>query len=208
MKMVLLIAAGLLLLWVLWPQSERRERVTVEKGVALAENRKPHPRTETLWGTPLTPSWKKLLLRIRQDGWKGRTNGPLSGLRTHKGQKKLWTCFRRGVCPPAFHPRGPSRHLHRNVRGWGQWSLAVDVSRPEGLVQRARRMGVPLWVPYDSEPWHIEALSVWSLPDKTVLQRSPSPKPLWPLLLAAPVLLWGFWRERDWIGAQIRRFRQ
>lgn len=161
----LLSLAAIVLLLGIFGGSDRQEKSLLREGVTLEENRSWMGRGETLWKTPLTPAWTELLLRARKNGWQGKTNGTLSGLRTGKGQKRLWKCFRAGRCPPAFHPQGPSRHIVRNVRRWGQWSQAVDVSRPGQLVSVARELGVPLRQPYLDEPWHVEALAVWTLPD-------------------------------------------
>lgn len=114
-------------------------------------------------GAAVTPEWQELLLRAREEGWKGSLNGPSSGVRTYKQQQRLWRKFQRGKGAPAFPPKGPSRHLESNVRSSGSWSQAVDVSRPASLIKTARKFGVELHQPYPSEPWHIEAAKPFSL---------------------------------------------
>lgn len=161
----LLSLAGIVLLLGVFGGSEQQERVLIRSGVSLDDNRSWTGETERMWRTPLVPSWAELLRRARERGWRGKTNGSLSGVRGHAGQKRLWDCFRAGRCSPAFHPKGPSRHLRRNIHRWGQWSQAIDVSRPGELVRIAASLGVTLRRPYPPEPWHVEALSVWTLPD-------------------------------------------
>lgn len=111
----------------------------------------------------MTALWAELLLRARARGWSGSVNGPVSGLRTRREQTRLWRCFQRGACPPAFSPSGPSRHLITNERVSGAWSQAADVSHPLELIRIAARIGASLHQPYPSEPWHIEALYPFTL---------------------------------------------
>lgn len=109
-------------------------------------------------------SWYWLLMGARRRGWVGSINGPRGGLRTYLQQAQLYALYRSGRGAPAFPPNGPSRHLIRNVKKMGQWSAAVDVSDPVGLINAAAKMGVRLHRPYPHEPWHIEAAKPFSAP--------------------------------------------
>ncbi len=138
---------------------------------------------------PMTRPWAELLHQARQKGWRGSLNGSISGLRTHRDQKELYQRFLEGTGAPAFHPGGPSRHMIKNVRSVGQWAQAVDVSRPEELIAKAKSLGVDLHQPYADEPWHIEARTPFILyrpgqappPPKTV--RAPLIMPIVPVVL-------------------------
>jgi hypothetical protein len=72
--------------------------------------------------------------------------------------------FRAGVGNPAFPPNGPSRHLIRNMKARGHWSMAVDVSEPQQLIRIASKLGVALHTPYPNEPWHVEAKRPFTVP--------------------------------------------
>lgn len=186
----------LFLLAVLPLQTEQ----TIEQtpGISLQESRQVRFPSEEWRGTPVTPAWKMLLERSRKAGWRGKTNGPLSGVRRHGQQKYLYDLWIRGRGAPAFPPSGPSRHLLRNIRRWGQWSQAVDVSRPRELVRAARSLGVELYAPYDPEPWHIEARYAFSLPaGERIVTTKKALLPIWVplLLLAAGGGVWIFCRR-------------
>lgn len=111
----------------------------------------------------LTRSWAALIFAAQMNGWSGSLNGPISGVRTYGEQKDLHKKFVLGLGPPAFHPDGPSKHILKNINREGQWSQAVDVSRPGELIRVARTLGVDLYRPYDDEPWHIEAKRPFAL---------------------------------------------
>lgn len=114
-------------------------------------------------------TWLWLLESARRHGWKGALNGPSTGLRTYNQQAKLYNLFITGKGAPAFPPNGPSRHLEKNVKRLGQWSQAVDVSDPEGLIRAARKFGVRLHRPYlPQEPWHVEAAHKFHAPKNYV----------------------------------------
>jgi len=89
-----------------------------------------------------------------QAGWQGTLS---SGIRTRSEQAHLYKLFINGQGAPAFKADGPSRHLERNVMNHGAWYQAVDVTDPYGLIKAAKKLGVQLHQPYDSEPWHLEA---------------------------------------------------
>ena len=105
----------------------------------------------------VTWDWLWVLTECRRRGWRGGVNGRRGGLRTFAMQASLYALFLAGKGAPAFHPRGPSRHLIRNVKKRGGWSQAVDCTDPEGLIRQARELGVTLHRPYPHEPWHVEA---------------------------------------------------
>ena len=183
----------LFLLALLPLQTERVVEST--PGLSLEESQHVRFKEEVWRGTPVTPAWKLLLQRSRKAGWRGKTNGPLSGIRGRVEQKQLYDLWLSGRGAPAFPPSGPSRHLRRNIRFWGQWSQAVDVSRPRELVRAARSLGVELHAPYPPEPWHIEARYAFALPGgQKITQNSAPLLPLWVplgvLLLGGAFLVW------------------
>jgi hypothetical protein len=178
----------------LLPLSYSQEEI-VRPGVSLEESRQIRFKEELWEGTPMTPAWKELLHRARQAGWRGSANGSRSGIRSHGQQKRFYSLWREGKGAPAFPPSGPSRHLRRNIRYWGQWSQAVDISRPKELIRVARKLGVQLHAPYDPEPWHIEARYAFSLPEeREVIYSSgtllPLPIPISFALVLSGALLW------------------
>jgi hypothetical protein len=109
-------------------------------------------------------TWYWLLHGARRRGWQGYINGPRGGLRTYLQQAQLYALYRSGRGAPAFPPNGPSRHLIRNVKKKGQWSMAVDVTGAEQLIRIAENMGVRLHRPYPHEPWHVEAVKPFRCP--------------------------------------------
>jgi hypothetical protein len=109
-------------------------------------------------------TWYWLLHGARKRGWQGYVNGPRGGLRTYLQQAQLYALYRAGRGAPAFPPNGPSRHLIRNVKKKGQWSMAVDVTGAEQLIRLAENMGVQLHRPYPHEPWHVEASKPFRCP--------------------------------------------
>ena len=112
----------------------------------------------------VTDCWLWLLLTARGKGWKGGINGPRGGLRSYAQQAALYAMFRAGIGNPAFPPSGPSRHLIRNMKARGHWSMAVDVSEPQQLIRIASKLGVALHTPYPNEPWHVEAKRPFTVP--------------------------------------------
>lgn len=172
----------------------------VSPAVTLQEGRQVRFKTEVWMGTPVTPVWKELLERSKKAGWKGKTNGPRSGIRSYAQQERFYRLWRKGRGAPAFPPNGPSRHLGRNIARWGQWSQAVDVSRPKELIRIAGSLGAPLYAPYPPEPWHIQARHVFSLPEEkreTVEEKTILP-PLTSLslvLILSGAALWSYGRK-------------
>jgi hypothetical protein len=138
--------------------SEKKPLASID----LLQSKSKNPQLVRQAGT-LTRSWSALIFAAQMSGWQGSLNGDISGVRTYKEQKELHRDFLRGVSPAAFHPDGPSRHILKNINKKGQWSQAVDVSRPRELIRVAADFGVELYQPYKDEPWHIEARKPFKL---------------------------------------------
>jgi hypothetical protein len=90
-------------------------------------------------GAAVTPLFRVLLTKCRAMGWRGRITGSRGGLR--------------------LRDREPgSRHARSIVKKLGQWSQAVDVTDPEGLIRAAASLDVTLRQTHlPSEPSHVEA---------------------------------------------------
>jgi hypothetical protein len=120
----------------------------------------------------VTGLWYRLLTDARAAGWQGHVKGPRSALRNHDQQRELWLLYKHGQGAPAFRPRGPSRHLTRNVRQIGPWAQAVDVTHPRQLIRIAGRWGVELVRPHmPLETWHVEAAGPFSISQLPVPPR-------------------------------------
>jgi hypothetical protein len=116
----------------------------------------------------VTAPWLWILSAARAEGWKGKLNSSMKGLRTHEMQKKLWKRYRAGRGVPAFDPDGENahkaRHLIDNMVAGNEWNMAIDTTDVRRLIDIAKSYGVELYIPYSKELWHVEARKPFNYP--------------------------------------------
>lgn len=133
--------------------AEEKKLVAVRVKLAGWEKRLVESRTGYVTipgGARATRETAAVLDYARKKGWKGKSDGPVSGLRTYAEQKALWDAYQNGTGSPAFPPDGPSLHMVSNLPK--NRLHAVDMS------DAARFCEITGWRrPYNPpEFWHVE----------------------------------------------------